>query len=279
MKKEIFEPRLEREIIKEEEKEKEVKKLREIIKEISQRLGKENGIQLTNDCRIEMESFKRKGIYSDEEMNDDIKLIKKCQKKFWGKVHPNEEFNNEKYQKERLMSKGEQLEILKTYIFYKFLPKNFLAIRASLYDDFINKVDNIILEKETGNIVCAFDEVGDMKGKEYTDKTQEVLKRDTEGGVRLKYGLGIKENKQLFLTELKSLPLFYLCLDEEMISEIIKNLESLENPVGQKTEFEKNIFDYFKASLRQQSLDLYHLDVDAKVSQYLDKFKDDLERW
>jgi hypothetical protein len=78
---------------------------------------------------------------------------------------------------ESLLSDGERFEVLKTIVFYKFLNEKFIIVRTSSYDDVQNHVDNLIVEKETGNIVCAFYEVSAISGPEFIKKQERFLKK------------------------------------------------------------------------------------------------------
>ena len=218
-----------------------LEKLKSLERELSTRLNAE-GVPVDDNCRIKM---------SDSE---DIRLTEKL-KKEW------EERGGEKIKKD-----GEQFEILKTIIFNKFLSRNFLVVRASLYDDIRNKVDNVILDKDTGSLVCAVDEVASISGKEFEDKKQRVLARNTkEGGGKLKYGLRT-ENGKIKLEKTEHFPLFYLALPPDRIKEAINKMEPT---FDEKTDYEKRLFSYFLSSINSQikALKLYpHLDQTLKTS-------------
>lgn len=221
---------------KEEEREGE-EKLKNLMKEIAERL-KKDGIPTTESCRIDMEAYKK--IYTEETINKDKELIAKREKEW------KEDFKEEK-------KIGRKLERLKTAIFSKFLGEEFVVVRASLYDDIKNKVDNIIFNKENGNIICAFDEVGEAAGERYEKKKKEVLERNLEGGGHLKYGLKLekdKENqKKIVLGQVTNIPIFYLALPTRHIEEGINRLSP---SFEEKSEYEKNLFTYFTTSLSAQ---------------------------
>lgn len=234
----------------EEKEEKEIEKLKRILKEIAE---KQKEVPLDLGCRIKMEDFK--DIYPLKEIEEDKEYVKEMEEKF------NKE-REEKYNQpleEKLGTKGEKLEVLKNIIFYKFLREDFIICRSSRFDDFKNKIDNLILEKRTGNLVCALDEVEFPRLEE---KKVDILKKNQRGGGRLKYGLTVKEGK-IKLTKQKNLPVFFLYLTENQIRE---GIEKLEEDLSKSSDYEEQLFKCFKAEMIAQieRLKLEKLNPDFK---------------
>jgi len=236
---EKFEPKFEKPKEKEPEE-----RLKNFLESAAKELEKEE-IPVDKDCRIKIEAFKP--TYGENEIKKDLKEIEIYQKRFeeerkrslWKK-------NPEKLFEEKRM--GENLEILKTAIFSKFLGSEFAVVRASLYDDIKNGIDNVIFEKKTGNLVCALDEVGEISGKIYERKKEKVLERNRIGGGKLKYGFKLEKGK-LVLKKVSNIPIFYLALPERHINEGMKNfIPSFE----EKSDFEKKLFTYFLSTLVSQ---------------------------
>ena len=216
-------------------------KIKKILELVREKLINE-GVPADENCRIKMEAFE--GVYPKEEILDDKIKLKRIEKKWQERNEPTEKIDKE----------GEQLEILKTALFNKFLGKKALIVRTSLYDDVTNHVDNLMIDKETGKTLCAFDEVGTNIGPIFTEKMVKVLKINTEErGAKLKYGLKLEkeinnENK-IKLGRRDNLPIFYLALPSLQIKEAIKNAEpSLEK----FSDYEKKVFEYFYFSLISQ---------------------------
>jgi len=216
-------------------------KIKKILELVREKLISE-GVPTDENCRIQMEAFE--GIYPKEEILDDKIHLKRIEKKWQERNEPEEKIDKE----------GEQLEILKTALFNKFLGKKALIVRTSLYDDVTNHVDNLMIDKETGKTLCAFDEVGTNIGPIFTEKMVKVLKINTEErGAKLKYGLKLEkeinnENK-IKLGGRDNLPIFYLALPSLQIKEAIKNAEpSLEK----FSDYEKKVFEYFYFSIISQ---------------------------
>ena len=247
---EKFEPGIRHETEREFEKELEkketrgVEKLEVFLREASSEL-KENGFPVEEDCRINMDAFETK--YSPETIENDKERIK-LKEESWLTG------------KEKAERSGEKLEMLKTATFHKFLKKDFFVLRSSIYDDVRNKIDNVIVEKDTGNLVCAFDEVADTTGPRFEEKKEKVLERNSKGGGFLKYGLKIEEGKVVLSSE-KNIPIFYLPLSDNDVREGIEKF----TPSSEKSEYEKKIIGHFLSlidsqifTLRQKVFPLNH---------------------
>ncbi len=125
--------------------------------------------------------------------------------------------------KERVLKEetyGEACEMLATAVLQKNLPEGFIAMRTSEYDDISNGMDTVILDKNTGNIVCAIDEIGQNKGARYEKKVDNTMKRNLKGGGLLKYGVSLDSrssggNKPEFKRgRAWNIPLFYCAFPE-----------------------------------------------------------------
>lgn len=49
-------------------------------------------------------------------------------------------------------------EIATTLLFDKVLNKDFIIVRASTYDDYENGADHLIIDKQSGAVICGLDE-------------------------------------------------------------------------------------------------------------------------
>ena len=181
---------------------------------------------------------------------------------------------------QRRQAEGEQLEMLAHAVFAKHLGPDFVVVRAADHDDRVNKADTLLLERATGNLVCAFDEVGDTWGVDYEKKRQAVQDRNLkQGGVSLKYGLGLeqRDGKTVVIgTEEKNVPVFYLALPSDRIS---KGMKEFNPDPAQTSDFEKKLFEYFLGALDLQAkgLDLYEKRLPADLLTKLHTFKNILD--
>jgi hypothetical protein len=220
-------------------------KVENYLERISQEL-REAGFPVTKDCRIDMEAETFQKIYPQQEIEKDKRAIEELERKW-------EEEGQEKSGK----NYGERLEKLAIAIFHKFLGDRFFVCHSSRYDDEKHTytkygVDTILFHKETGNPVCAFDEVADMEGRQYQRKKEEVLEMNLAGGGRLKYGLEVMSEKgkpTIRPAKLKEIPVFYLALSSEALK---RGEEEFIPSSEESSEYERKLFAYFIKSIRQQ---------------------------
>ena len=245
-----------------EDPESSVEKLLPFVREISENLKKE-GVPVGDDCRINMQEFSN--LYGAEKIKEDEDKIKSYEKEW-------HEGSSEKIIKEKQNEKdGEKLEMLAVILFSKFLGEKFIVARASRYDDIFNGVDTVILEKETGRLVCAFDEVADASGSNLQDKIKTVTENNKKGS-RLKYGLMMKDGK-IEKGNVEGAPIFYLALPKERINDGIKNLSAS----AEKTDYEKKLFKYF-IDLIQLQYSAFRLEKDISKDK-VETFKSVLEKF
>lgn len=165
--------------------------------------------------------------------------------------------------------------MLKTIIFAKFLGPEYVSVRASKYDDYINNVDNIVLEKSTGNIVCAVDETRPDTLEELKKKQKAVMDKNIKGGAELKYGIGT-EGQKLKLGKIEKAPIFYLALHKDILR---KGLEGLTPSLDQVSDSDKELFGRFIIILEEQIKDLKPKSLDRNLRDRLNSFEKTLENW
>ncbi|PIP73412.1 MAG: hypothetical protein COW88_02225 [Candidatus Lloydbacteria bacterium CG22_combo_CG10-13_8_21_14_all_47_15] len=172
--------------------------------------------------------------------------IKALQRKFNQNVPASEAHEK------RLESKGEQLEILAAIALFKKLRNRFIVARTSLYDDYKNKVDMLIIERATNTPLCTIDEVSAIGGPKFEQKKAFTLEQNgRRHGATVKYGLSVSEDgTQIDKTEMLHIPSFYLPLPPDRLAAGMKEVElSLEK----ESEFENNFFEYFKTTIAAQT--------------------------
>lgn len=219
-------------------------KVRDFMKEISKELKRE-GFPIGNDGRIDMRAFKN--FYSKGALIEDNKYIKKREDSFDEELLE-KGFSKEEIEERKLMSAGERFEKLKTAILYKAFKEKFVVARSSRYDDIRNGIDNVIMEKETGNIVCAVDDVAtDENSKEFKEKERKVMEKNMAGGAKLKYGITIDERGRMRKTELNNIPVFQLTLKD--IEEAEKKFDPSKK---ESSDDEKKLASDFLSSIKEQ---------------------------
>ncbi len=213
------------------------KGLEERLKEIAAELT-ESGINTDDLCRVNMKAYE--SLYGSQ-VEKDIYNIRQREEKW-----QNQKQKSSKEKKQTKITNGEKMEMFKTALFHKAIGKDFFVLRSSLFDDYNNGIDNVIVEKETGAIVGAFDEVVAGNGK--TEKEGKVAARNTRGGAFLKYGVGM-ENGQPVKQENRHIPLFYLALEKEELAAALEKFDPSEKNLS---EMEKDLLEKLTESVKEQ---------------------------
>ena len=249
------------------QKEKKIEELTEFLKLLSENLRKEN-LPVQENCRIDPEKFI--GIYQESEIKKDKEEVLKKEKEWF------QEEDERKIEEKRRKKEGEQLEMIKTVILNKFLKERYYVLRSTLYDDIFNKVDNVIFDKKTGEVVCAFDEVEDISGEKFQEKKEKVLKKNQKG-VELKYGLEIKNN-QISLKKITNLPIFYLALPHKYLEKCIINFEP---DLEKKTECEKMFFQFFINLIEKEIKEIFtqKIEIEQNVLEKIENFNRNLKKF
>jgi len=198
-------------------------------------------------------------LYGEEAVKADTDFVRKCELDFSSANNPNvQAFYLEKYgsktedeviakwRENKSREKNGQMEMAVTALLAQKLGKDFLVVRTAPYDDYKNGVDNLILDRMTGEVVGAFDEVhegGD--GQRTKEKETKIKKIDWQGGAQIRYGLKLVDGK-LVRASLEGVPVFYLGLKS---SELMELEQGLGEGDSKKTE---KIFRILLASLATQ---------------------------
>lgn len=201
-------------------------KLKVLLKNIAEKINLETEQEyglvglLNSDCTIAAEGYAESqgGIYRDEEVQNHQKKVWELEldfsnannpnvQEFYGLKKPEDMVKRWKDSKEK--NKNGQTEMAVTALFAKILKDHFLVVRTASYDDYIHRVDNIILNRRTGEAICAFDEVHEGGQGERTDaKNEKVKKIAKKGGTEITYGLRL-ENGKLVRSRMKNIPVFF----------------------------------------------------------------------
>ena len=214
-----------------------IEKLLTLTHETSETLNKK-GAPVDPDCRVDID----KGMYPEKTIETSKRVVREFNQKWYKGL------TEEEIKEERLKRSGEQLEMLITVIFNKFLGSDFVVVRSASYDDIRNKIDTLILNIKTGDIVCAFDEVGATSGYKFEKKKELILEKNRKK-LLTQYGLSVDENGEIIICPQKNFPLFYLALSERNIKTAMRELSP---SIDESSEFEKKLFDYFISSIDAQ---------------------------
>ena len=131
----------------------EVRKLRDLTVEFVQHYGKD-GISLTHEGRVNPLAFT--GLHDAATLKIHRDYVRKKDDRI-------REYETDKDKSMRILS--DCFEQIVPIILTKVAPERLIVVRSSKYDDYRNGVDTIIIDRETGNIICSVDEVIPVGGK------------------------------------------------------------------------------------------------------------------
>lgn len=210
-------------------------------------------------------------LFDHEDRANDLHLIS-AQEDQWAQE---EGKDKGRWLKDRQINYANLTEMALTAMLQKILPSRFMVVRASAYDDYNHGVDQLILDKESGDVVCGIDEVIDRDYYSGPNKKEEKIKRQmAKGGFQVKYGAKFK-NSKLFLQNLKNIPAFYLSLSK---SELQVLFQALKSDDFESNDY-KNLFLRLKNSLLAQQRQYDQLDLKPNLRQNLIKFGDFLNNY
>ena len=181
-------------------------------------------------------------------------------------------------------SENEKLEKAVVILFHKILRSEFLVVRASTHDDYVNGIDTMIIDSKTRKVVGAFDEVkGEEIFKRNREKKEKVLKKAKEGGARFKYGVNLEKDPQsggqkLVKKEIRNLPLFLVSLTKEELREMLRGMDyQLKSKVS---EVELKVFNQLMVSFEEQikMLEFEKKNIPGAVFSNIQTFKESLAR-
>lgn len=165
-------------------------------------------------------------------------------------------------------------EIALTLSLQRLLPSNLMVVRSARYDDYNNGVDQLIINRDNGSVVCGIDEVIDRQGNLGPSKKEEKITRKMlQGGARVKYGACVKDGA-LHLESLKNIPAFYLSLDKKELASLCESLEEEDTTVSERALLTRLI-----DSLNEQIKVYKSLSLSQGLQSNLNIFQESLDNW
>ena len=209
------------------------------------------GFEVDDECRIKPEAFE--SIHGKVSIERNSKAVQDLESKF-------KRVGGEQ------IERGETLEMEKTLGFNKhWFGKRLLALRTSKYDDYVNGVDNLIIDKETFEPLAAVDTT-----TAYLTKARQLARKIQEGS-QIKYGYGLSR-RGIEKTAYRNLPLFIISFRPDELGELAENYESfeeylLESLKGQSEEFPKysNIHPEVREAYQRTQIIFEELQEDFKA--------------
>lgn len=250
---------------RQEEKESRIEKLENALFAFAEAYRAE-GIPVTDSCRIDEEQFQE--LYGSEEVQGDLETLRRQEAQIGTLGLSETELLRQR--------EGEQLEALTVIVLNKFLAEDFVIVRTSRYDDVLHKADTLILDRKSGEIVCALDEVEDIRGARFAGKRDEVIKRNKGQGVEVKYGLELREDG-IQPARRGNVPVFYFALPPEYLR---SGVEEMKPDVHEISDYERKIFEAFVSLLDAETkmLQLSSRDLTPPIQTALNRFQVSLDK-
>lgn len=248
------------------------------MKGIAQDFNTTYGIELlSDDCTVSMEHYGS----TPEKLVADYEVIKKKEIKWVSEkegVNPDdvtEKMHNDWLlkQKDVKNKKSDILEMMTTLLFRKGLHKDYVIVRASKYDDY-NGVDNIIIHKASGAVICAFDDVHDFNFSIESNEEKKIkfVKKSAEkGGSTIEHGFTFI-NGEFIKQKIENVPKLYMAFTPIELGKALelvntKNLDSLED---QELQFYNKMITAFESQI---SLLLEHGKNNSKFLENVHRFE------
>lgn len=253
--------------------------------EVNKRVEGEYGIQglLSSDGSIKIAGYEE--VLGREAVEEDQNLVYAMEVEFSGANLPNvqasyqqqygiatEERILNKWRENKARDKNGQMEMAMTLLLSEKLGQDFLVVRTAPFDDYKNGVDNLILDKVTGDIVGAFDEVHEAgTGDRIQKKKEKVKSVAKQGGAEIRYGLKLDGGK-LSRASLQGVPVFYLGLLKDELLDLEDGLDKKDSAKTDK------IFKKLLISLKEQQQELSTIKSSPLFQSRLESFAKSLSR-
>lgn len=257
--------------------------------------GGKVGDLVDGECRLREEAFvqgRRRGPYPEEKVREDKKRLtdkevcefapdfsnEKVRKFYEDRGASDTEEMLKLFQEDQAISNWHQLEMATTVLFHKFLPDNFVAVKAAKYDDYENGVDSLIVNKSTGEVVCTIDDFsGSSGGERERAKQKKALAKAKKGGARVRYGFTYDEDGTLRKTSLEKIPTFNLRLSSDAVREL---LDGMNFELGQpSSEKERSVMLKVIDDLLKQTEVMVQSGLDIDMKSKILKFRQVAENW
>jgi hypothetical protein len=176
------------------------------------------------------------------------------------KLREKQKKGKKKMKERSKQSKANKIEQAIMLLFYKFLKEEFIVVRSAVYDDYKAGVDNLIVNKRTGEVICAIDDF--HEGEHDRNKAEKTKRKAEKGGSTVHFGLGVKDGK-IIRTKMENLPVFYLGISSESFEALMQSMGGdINSPLSPK---EKEVFLEFVSSLQAQQQAMAELTLKPKI--------------
>ncbi len=251
------------------------KELSVALQIMAQRTNREVGTKLlSDDCCVSMKGHNanKEDLLKDKEWIRSKETRWIMEKYLLAKETDVTEEMRTEFKEKRSKSKSELAEMISSYVMSKFLGNDYIIARASTYDDY-RGVDNLIVHKVTGQVICAFDDVhetiydNDERDSSLEEKKRLAKTMAERGGQTIKYGFGI-DNGQIVKKQLSHVPKLFLHFTVDDLDTAIDTIDCTN--FDTKTEGECVLFKHIIEQLVSQVDELRNHATDAEYLKNLD---------
>jgi len=235
------------------------------LEDLAKRLNAQHGDFLESNGQIKMSG-------SDEKTSRDLISSKES---LWAKDSGK---TRELMLADREKNPANIAEIATTLLFDKVLQEEFIIVRASVYDDYENGADQLIIDKKTGAIICGLDDaiLGSSTKDDGEKKRLKIDKKMENGGAKIKYGATINKTGSLERQSLEHIPIFYFNMDKPSMDNILKSLATNNQEI---TKSEMSTYGKLINSLLEQAEEYANNeDLHPKLKNNLHSFSPSLKK-
>lgn len=263
----------------------------EINRDLSRYHEEERAAFVGPDCTINMRAFAGRTGFDKESLGRDEASVLERQidfagarservREFYRQEHGAETMDDliRAWKANREKSASSKLEMAVTGVFHKVLKSEFLVVRSSTYDDYHNGADTIIVNKETGDVICAIDEFHDQ-GDRTAAKADKARKTDGRG-TGIKYGLTFEKDaagaSKLAAGPIRNIPIFYLKLSREELESLLAGMDC--GSTDQLAPVELETFDKLTGYLEKQAGELESRILNPALAENLKRATKSIKR-
>lgn len=217
-------------------------------------------------------------LYDKDELLADKKNTKEKKRVFLGVSEEASEEEVSRAEDSARMRDGNVSEEVIFLMLNKALRDQFVVARSCDYDDFENGTDLLLVDKNTGKTICAFDETVESKVNgnvmSRMDKKMDRAKSRLKSGrgMKVKYGVTF-ENDKMVLGQVDKIPPLFLALDKSDLQNLLQEMDfSMDSPISPS---EKNVLSNLLNKMRNQ---MPILEVNAHPDFSLEAVKDFIQK-
>src|SRR3989344_2820771 len=180
-----------------------IERLRELLRAEAEALRAKN-FPVDDECRIDPEAF-RGTVYSDSAIERDHDAVKRMRQEF-------------REDEGKVSEIGHILEDAVTVAFNKlWFDKRLIKVRTAEYDDYVNGIDELIIDTKTSQIIAAVDTtiIPESKGLK--------LKESINGSFSVRYGVSL-ESGAVNMGPLKDIPYAIITITPGGLARFLREL-------------------------------------------------------